>query len=555
MPKYKGARARIAKPALWAAGIAALTCGFGSNAAAYTYEIDQDSKFDVNLTTTYTIGARTEHPSGKVTNSAIDPSTGYPSTINYDDPDQNFHQGDLITNKISAFMEAELTHGEFGVKASALAFYDDVYHRDTSNRSNNINLRDTDTDDFAGDTTYVDGGNIRLYDLFAYGMFHPFDTDLSIRAGNQVVAWGESLFFGNISLAQGPVDSTKGNFPGAEVKDILLPVPQIAINWGINSRFSLVGYYQFDYRANVLDGEGAYFSRSDVVGPGAQFSYSNTALAKVYKAYDVLPSNQGQFGVGTTFTVNDVTSGGLYFIRYHDKNPLPLFELGPLLLADETTVIPFISVPRWYHEHYQDGIKLYGASLSTLIGGVNVGAEFAYRDGAATLVTTSVLGNALPQPSTINVWQANLNAIYVMGSTPISDSLNLTGEFSYNHVTHIDAFNQGGVDYSELYRRDKDSMGVQLQAELGYTDVFPGGWDMSVPINLGSDLHGTPAYNGSLGAYSGQGDTRLGLGVKLRQLNNLEIGFVYNVFFGNYDPILRPMVDRDFALASVKYTF
>jgi hypothetical protein len=335
MPKYKGARARIAKPALWAAGIAALTCGFGSNAAAYTYEIDQDSKFDVNLTTTYTIGARTEHPSGKVTNSAIDPSTGYPSTINYDDPDQNFHQGDLITNKISAFMEAELTHGEFGVKASALAFYDDVYHRDTSNRSNNINLRDTDTDDFAGDTTYVDGGNIRLYDLFAYGMFHPFDTDLSIRAGNQVVAWGESLFFGNISLAQGPVDSTKGNFPGAEVKDILLPVPQIAINWGINSRFSLVGYYQFDYRANVLDGEGAYFSRSDVVGPGAQFSYSNTALAKVYKAYDVLPSNQGQFGVGTTFTVNDVTSGGLYFIRYHDKNPLPLFELGPLLLADQ----------------------------------------------------------------------------------------------------------------------------------------------------------------------------------------------------------------------------
>ncbi|HUD53403.1 DUF1302 domain-containing protein [Parvibaculum sp.] len=554
MPKYEGARARIAKPALWAAGIAALTCGFGSNAAAYTYEIGQDSKFDVNLTTTYTIGARTEHPSGKVT-STQGTGLAYPSTINYDDPDQNFHQGDLITNKVSAFLEAELTHGEFGVKASALAFYDDVYHRDTSNRSDRINQVDTDTDDFAGDTTYIDGGNIRLYDLFAYGMFHPFGTDLSVRAGNQVVAWGESLFFGNISLAQGPVDSTKGNFPGAEVKDILLPVPQIAFNWGLNSRFSLVGYYQFDYRANVLDGVGAYFSRSDVVGPGAEFSFSSPLVPNVNKANDLRPHSQGQYGVGTTFTISDVTSGGIYFLNYHDKNPLPKFDLGTYLIGG---IIP-VDIPLTYHESYASNVKLYGASLSTLIGGVNVGAEFAYRTGAATLVgtTLSVFGteSILPQPSTIDVWQANLNAIYVMGSTPISDSLSLTAEATYNQVTHIDAFSQQGADYSELYKRDKSSFGVQLQAELGYTDVFPGGWDMSVPINLGSDLHGTPAYNGSLGAYSGQGDTRLGLGVKLRQLNNLEIGFVYNVFFGNYDPILRPMVDRDFALASVKYTF
>lgn len=555
MSKYEGARARVAKPALWAAGIAALICGYGSDATAYTYDIDQDSKLDVNLTTTYTIGVRTEHPSGKVVSTQGTPPLSYPSTINYDDPDQNFHQGDLITNKISAFLEAELHSGEFGVKASGLAFYDDVYHRDTSNRSDRINLSDTDTDDFARDTTYIDGGNIKLYDLFGYGTFHPFDTDLSLRGGNQVVAWGESLFFGNISLAQGPVDSTKGNFPGAEVKDILLPVPQISFNWGINSRFSLVGYYQFDYKPNVLDGVGSYFSRSDVVGPGAEFSYSSPLVPNVNKANDLRPHSQGQYGVGTTFTISDVTSGGIYFLNYHDKNPLPKFDLGTYLIGG---FIP-VDIPLAYHESYASNIKLYGASLSTLIGGVNVGGEFAYRTGAATLVgtTLSVFGteSILPQPSTIDIWQANLNAIYVMGSTPISDSLSLTAEATYNQVTHIDAFSQQGADYSELYKRDKSSFGVQLQAELGYTDVFPGGWDMSVPINLGSDLHGTPAYNGSLGAYSGQGDTRLGLGVNFRRLNNLEIGFVYNVFFGNYDPILRPLTDRDFALATVKYTF
>ncbi len=555
MSKYEGARARVAKPALWAAGIAALICGYGSDATAYTYQLDDQTEFNAHLTTTYTIGARTEHPSGKVTNAGIDPSTGYSTTVNYDDPDRNFKQGDLITNKLSAFLEAQLTHGEFGFKASALAFYDDVYHRDNSNRSPGTVNKVGDWDDFTSDTRFVDGGNIRLYDLFGYGTVHPFDTDLSIRAGNQVVAWGESLFFGNISLAQGPVDSTKGNVPGAEVKDILLPVPQIAVNWGISDRVSLVGYYQFDFQPNILDGVGGYFSRSDVVGPGAQFSFSSTLLAPVFRAEDDMPSNQGQFGVGTTFTLNDVTSGGLYFIKYHDKNPLPLFELGPLLLAGSNTPIPAISVPRWYHEHYQDSIKLYGASLSTMLGAVNVGAEFAYRDGAATLITTQVIGNALPQPTTLNLWQANLNALYVMGSTPVSDSLSLTGEFSYNHVTHIDPFGQQGVEYSQLYKRDKDSFGVQLQAEFGYTDIFPGGWDLAVPFNLGSDLHGTPAYNGSLGAYSGQGDTRLGLGVNFRRLNNLEIGFVYNVFFGNYDPILRPLTDRDFALATVKYTF
>ena len=58
---------------------------------------------------------------------------------------------------------------------------------------------------------------------------------------------------------------------GAEVKDILLPVPQISTQWQITPNFSLLGYYQFSYQQNRLTAPGTYWSYSDVTGPGAQF--------------------------------------------------------------------------------------------------------------------------------------------------------------------------------------------------------------------------------------------------------------------------------------------
>jgi two-component system phosphate regulon sensor histidine kinase PhoR len=68
------------------------------------------------------------------------------------------------------------------------------------------------------------GARARMLDLYGFAALPIGDKLLDVRVGNQVVSWGESLFFPNTSGAQSPADATKSNVPGTEVKDILLPL-------------------------------------------------------------------------------------------------------------------------------------------------------------------------------------------------------------------------------------------------------------------------------------------------------------------------------------------
>ncbi|HUD53405.1 DUF1302 family protein, partial [Parvibaculum sp.] len=127
-------RGQIERAAFFVA-IVVTGLGFNDAANAYTYDFGDDTTLDANLTTTYTVGIRTEKPSDKVVHSELDPATGMPKTANYDDPDQNFRRGDLMTNAASAFLETNFRHGDFGIKASGSFYYDQVYHENNANSS------------------------------------------------------------------------------------------------------------------------------------------------------------------------------------------------------------------------------------------------------------------------------------------------------------------------------------------------------------------------------------------------------------------------------------
>ena len=71
---------------------------------------------------------------------------------------------------------------------------------------------------------------------------------LDVRAGNQLVAWGESLFLPGISYSQSTADATKAFTPGVEVKQILLPTPQVSMNLAIGGEWNVMGYYKFDFK-------------------------------------------------------------------------------------------------------------------------------------------------------------------------------------------------------------------------------------------------------------------------------------------------------------------
>ena len=158
-----------------------------------------------------------------------------------------------------------LKHDDWGVFVRADTFYDQAYRRPNYNDAPGTVNQSGQYNNFTSDARYWSGGHTTLLAAYAYNTFKIGSTSLNVKVGDQVVAWGESLFFPNIAGAQGPSDATKSYMAGAEVKDILLPVPQISTQWQITPNFSLLGYYQFSYQQNWLTAPGTYWSYSDVV--------------------------------------------------------------------------------------------------------------------------------------------------------------------------------------------------------------------------------------------------------------------------------------------------
>src|SRR3546814_8398151 len=89
---------------------------------------------------------------------------------------------------------------------------------------------------------FRDGQRARLLDAYGYGTWWLGDeSSINLRLGQQLVAWGESLFLSGVASAQSQADATKAFIPGTEIKDILLPTNQIAFNAAVNNDITLLG--------------------------------------------------------------------------------------------------------------------------------------------------------------------------------------------------------------------------------------------------------------------------------------------------------------------------
>ncbi|MBO6279457.1 MAG: DUF1302 family protein, partial [Pseudomonas sp.] len=186
--------------------------------AAPTLELGENTTLDSSLTVNYTASMRTAKPDHE-----------YLNNINYDDATRNFKRGSLINNRVSVCGELMLKHDNLGAVVRGSHFYDEVYHQRNDNDSPDTVNKTGRYNDFSQDTRKLSGSKARLLDAYVYGDFTVNDDQyLSLKAGRHLVAWGESLFWPNISQGQAPVDSTKFNVPGTEAKDAYLPVGQIS---------------------------------------------------------------------------------------------------------------------------------------------------------------------------------------------------------------------------------------------------------------------------------------------------------------------------------------
>jgi len=532
------------QPLPLALAISATGLFLAGQAQALSYQLNDDLKVNWDTTVSYSLAWRTEKRAHALSNGGANPAIA-----NGDDGDNAFDRGSLINNRASFLTEADFRFRDnYGLFVRATGFYDDVYHRGNDNDTGTSNCfaggRCSKPDEFSGDTRDQAGDDLRLLDTYAYGTWNLSGHTLNARVGNQVVAWGESLFNGfGISGAMSPVDATKANTPGIEIKELFLPVGQVFAQYGLTDDLGLQLYYQYQWKRNELTPVGHFFSTTDYIDEGG----FNDSTGQQRRLGDDTPGNGGQYGAALTYTVEQLnnTEFGLYYLRFSDHSPQLDF------LTDWNTGA--------YRARFYDDIHLYGASFSSMLGDTNVSGEISYRDGQPVLVDTGLT----PQPVRAKVAQALVSFIHSYGTLPFADNTTLTGEVGYNRVVDNDktpSFNvfvptAGGIvpittpNTDKLYY-DRSAWGYTLSVSLDYNNVF-NGWDLSVPIVFSQAVNGNSSMPGSFGM--GEGDDRFAVGTTWRYLNNFTLEARYNMFLGN--PSETTLADRDNLSLTAKYSF
>ncbi|HZR34465.1 MAG TPA: DUF1302 family protein [Nevskia sp.] len=504
----------------------AVLCG---TAQAGTFDLGWDTTLTYKAVVDYGVAIRMQNPSAALYNGPIDPlvvdqnqfqngsafaHTGLPHTANFDDGERNFKNHSLINNRLSLFSEAQFTHDNYGAVFSGDYFFDQTYHRPNDHDSPDTVNHFGQTNRFTPGARYYDGQRPRLLEAYGYADWNLFDGDVSldVRAGKQLVAWGEALFFTGIALAQSPTDATKAFIPGAEVKDILLPVNQLALHVGLPGGASLMGYYHLDYKADEIFPVGDFYSVQDAVGPGAQFAYGsvnpafangcsglftslaanlsgqpglvntiNNTLGQVqpglsldsacnlngvagpllgagpyilsYHGADIKPSKWGQWGVGGKYPVTSKTELGLFFLRYADTTPAVQLNPG---CAAFSTVVPLDtcsvneSVPVSYQQKYYDGVRLLGGTFSTSWGPFNFSGELNYRDKLDMPVKAMIDGEIEPVYTRGKLGQADLSSIFTTNPHFVFDEIPIVAEVAYIHVFGVDPLSEPAVNVAAV---------------------------------------------------------------------------------------------------------
>lgn len=267
-------------------------------------------------------------------------SDGRTTGINSDNGNLNYDQWDFVNKTVKATMDVQGTWENYGFFLRPTAFYDFVY------ADNDLDFRNLEPD--ARDQLAYD---VDILDAFVYGNWDIDGHYTTVRFGNQVLNWGESLFIqGGVNAFQA-LDVTRIRTPGAELKDALTPMPMIFASTTITPNFSVEAFWQFAYEQTELDPAGSFFSTDDIVGRGSLPALLNAAIDNpdlafppgtfppnpivpiaVQRTGDRIASETNQFGVALRYYAEDLGDGvdfGFYGIRYTSRLPYLGFTTGP----------------------------------------------------------------------------------------------------------------------------------------------------------------------------------------------------------------------------------
>ncbi|WNC70430.1 DUF1302 family protein [Thalassotalea psychrophila] len=526
---------------------------------AANFELDNGVSIDLDTQISYAAQWRME----KQDKTLLDPAANGLLAWNGEDGNLAFDKNDMTQNRLafSSDLDIAIDNDSFsgGVFVRARGWYDDAYSGDTASAMNlTCNRPDCSTFDNNDGIEDYHKSRVEILDAFLYSNFTVGDQDASLRIGSQVVSWGESLALnGGISLAQGPLDASKSNIPGVELKEIFMPVGQVYLETGLTDNFALGAYYQYDWERTRIDAPGTYFG-VDILGEGASDSKLVVPVPGVglVPAIDVDRSEEpdgGSYGVALRYLADEGTEYGLYVLNYDDT--LPTFELlaptGPLLLKS-----------------FED-IDLYGASFGTVLGDTNVSGEISYRDGHP--VQLNVPGAYVFAPA--QTVQAQVSWLHIFGASFLADNITFMGEIGYNEVVDIDSTFETdtlgeipaialGVDVNDkksALDNDVSAAGYFMKVTADYFSVLPA-LDMKLSASIKHDFDGTSSV---LFTFT-EDVMNVGVGADFTYQGVYQFGVKYAAFLTDPEDIVddgKPLelahqfADRDNISMYLKYSF
>ena len=401
---------------------------------------------------------------------------GYANSINLDDGNLNFKKGDLTSASIRVTHELDLSSGNFGFFGRMYYFYDWA-----------IMSIDTERTPLSKSAERYAGKNIKILDAYLTTDFDLFGRPVTMRVGNQVLSWGESLFIQNGINSINPIDVSQVWVAGAELRDALLPIPMVSLNAGITDNLSIEGFYQLYWNNTEIEPSGTFFCTKDHVGPGADRVYLGfgqpgvsdnppTAIGSVppsgvavFRQPDNRPPDEGQGGVALRYFapwLND-TEFGFYYMRYHSRLPV-LSGMTGIAPPDDLDAYlewaltngDYASTGGYFREYPKD-IDLVGMSFNTEVGssGIALQGEVTYRMNQPFQVDDVELLVSALQPL-----EGALGPLLYLSKYPDADPD--LGVFSQSQLIQ-----QGGaVDYEQYIRgwRRKD----MIQPQFTLTKLF-----------------------------------------------------------------------------------
>lgn len=374
---------------------------------------------------------------------AINADTGAYSA-NGDLGNLNFDNGEAFSTVFKGVHELDLNYdGDMGVFLRGMYYYDfelmDNERAWTNPLSGQLPGLDKPYDPCADSRAEENlCKDIRLLDAFFYYDFYVGDTPVTFRIGEQVISWGESTFIQHGINTINPVDVARARAPGAELKEVFIPVGTIYTSIGLTDTFGVEMYYQYDWEKSILPVSGSYFATNDFAADGGQHNniqlsftsnpdidlpfllnslnelragllggldtgsaisalIANATKVAIRPFQDDLyqdADDNGQYGIKFSYiseALND-TEFGFYHINYHSKRPLlsgisanytvpslaadlAYIAANPITERNVTNIAAFPQVTALYPED----IKLYGVSFNTNVGETSLAGEISFR--------------------------------------------------------------------------------------------------------------------------------------------------------------------------------